>query len=125
MHLELGNIEEAYAHAQHALTLAEKNNETYYYALTLPLMGRILARSGRAPIAEAEETALRGINLLDSLNVQQQVAIALLCLADIYVCRHSIERATGSLKKAETIFKDARAEYWLAKTRGFLSLLGS
>jgi len=124
MHLELGNMETAHTHVREAIRLAEKNDERYYLALSLPVLGRILGHTGRASFKEAADIVLKGIRLLDELKVIQQVAIAHLCLADVYAGAYEMENAVESLRRAEGIFADAQSEYWLERTRGFLKLLG-
>ena len=73
----------------------------------------------------AEDHVLRGIRLLNKLKIKPQVGIAYLCLADIYTGAHETEKALKSLKKAESIFRETGAEYWLEKTKGFLKMVSA
>ncbi len=125
MHLELANLEQAHTYMQEALKLAQKHNEAYYVAMSLPMLGRILARRDIKHIKEAEDYVLRGINLLERLKIRPQVGIAHLCLADVYAAASEPEKAVQSLKKAEALFEEIGVDYWLAKTRGLLTMLGS
>jgi class 3 adenylate cyclase/tetratricopeptide (TPR) repeat protein len=124
IHSELGNLELARTYVEQALKLAQKYNEIYYVALSLPVLGRIMAHWGKASVREAEDSVLRGINLLESLKVGPQVGIAQLCLADVYAQTGEGDKILKSLKKAEEIFKELGMDYWLARTTGYLKLLG-
>ncbi len=124
-HFELGNLELAHTYIQQALKLAQKYNEVYYVAWSLPMLGRILVRLDTTQLKEAEDHVLRGIHLLDDLKVKPQVGIAYLCLADVYAHANEAQKALQSLKRAETILAEAGMEYWLVKTRGFLKMLGA
>jgi len=122
IHSELGNLDLAHTYVEQALKLAQKYNEIYYVALSLPVFGRVLARWRKTSIKEAEEYVLRGINLLESLRVTPQVGIAQLCLADVYAQSGEGEKALRSLMKAEEIFKQTGMDYWLARTAEYLKL---
>jgi tetratricopeptide (TPR) repeat protein len=124
-HFELGNLELAHTYVQQALKLAQKYNEVYYVALSLPTLGRILGRWDTTQLKEAEDHVLRGINLLDDLKVKPQVGIAHLCLAEVYAHANEGQKAYQSLKTAEAIFRKADMAYWLAKTEAFLKMLGA
>jgi class 3 adenylate cyclase/tetratricopeptide (TPR) repeat protein len=125
IHFDLGNLELAHTYIQQALKLAQRYNEVYYVALALPMLGRILVRLDTTRLKEAQDHVLRGIQLLDDLKVRPQVGIAHLCLADVYAHANESRNALQSLKRAEAIFTDTDMEYWLAKTRGFLKMLGA
>ncbi|HME45218.1 MAG TPA: adenylate/guanylate cyclase domain-containing protein [Syntrophorhabdales bacterium] len=125
IHFDLGNLELAHTYIQQALKLAQRYNEVYYVALALPMLGRILGSRDTTQLREAEDHVLQGIHLLDDLKVKPQVGIAHLCLADVYAHANEAQKALQSLKIAEVIFEEIGAEYWLAKTRGFLKMLGA
>ncbi len=125
VHTELGNLELAHTYIQQALKLAQKYNEIYYVGLSLPALGRILARWGKASLKEAEDNVLRGINLLNDLMVKPQVGIAYLCLAEVYAQYQQAQKAIKSLKTAESIFRETGMEYWLGRTQQYQKILGA
>jgi tetratricopeptide (TPR) repeat protein len=123
VHTELGNLELAHTYAQQALKLAQKYNEIYYVALCLPILGRILGRRSTASLKEAEDSVLRGINLLNDLKVKPQVGIAYLCLAEVCAQARDTTKALQSLEAAEAIFRETGMEYWLVRAQQFLKVL--
>lgn len=123
VHTELGNLELAHTYIQQALKLAQRYNEIYYVALSLPTLGRILGRRSPASLKEAEEHVLRGINLLHDLKVKPQVGIAHLCLAEVQAQARNTTKALKSLEAAETIFRETGMEHWLVKAQQLQKVL--
>ena len=120
VHCDLGNLDIAHAYADEALKLAERNYEIYYVGLAKMTLGRILGKKGL--IKEAEDTILKGVDIVDDLKVKPQVGIGNLMLAELYGGTNRFEKAIVSLKKAETIFQETAMDNWLAKTRAALDM---
>lgn len=123
IHLGLGNLEKALVHAEQAVDLSRKNNERFFEAEAMIMLGRVIAASDRTKFEEARDLMFQGISLFDLLEVRPRYAVGLLWLGELYVDAGQKEEALENLKKAEGLFQDMEMDYWLGKTQEFLAAL--
>lgn len=120
VHCDLGNLDRARSYVDEALRLAEKNSELYYVGLASITLGRILGKVG-GQVREAEEAILKGISIEEELKVKPQIGIGHLVLAELYASTNQLEKALGSLRTAEAIFRETRMDNWLARAESAIA----
>ena len=122
-HLALGDLKNALDWVTKALKLACDNNEKLWEGLSRMLLGRILAKSDPSQIDKAEESILKGMNILEELRLKPYCPLGYLFLGEVYADTGQKDKALENLKKSEGMFKEMGMDYWLAKTREMLKRL--
>ncbi len=110
-----GELVQARTHIDEAIRTARKLDEVYYIGLSYVTLGRILARTGTAEAAQAEDFMNRGIKILLDLKIEPQVGIGYLCMAEMYGLGGEFPKAFRALQDAAAIFRDTGMTQWLAK----------
>jgi tetratricopeptide (TPR) repeat protein len=119
----LGEYEKALASIDEALILASKNNEKDIEGNSKIWLGRILGKTDPNQFDRAEESILKGINILEKLRLKPHSSQGYLYLGEFYTDIGQKEKAKENLKKAERMFQEMGMDYWLAKTQEVLNRL--
>ena len=119
-HFALGDIESALDCVNKALKLALDNNEKWGEGQSRIWLGRILAKSDPSQRDKAEESILKGINILEELRLKSLYSVGYLFLGEVYADIGQKDKALETLKKAEGMFKEMQMDYWLTKTQEVL-----
>jgi len=122
VHCDLGEFEKALEYVEEALTLAQKNNELYVAGIAHIVLGRIIARRSPSQTIRAEDSMLRGIQILEDLKIKTLSAIGYLSLAELYAQTNQGEKILKSLKAAEEIFQRTGMDYWLSRAQTGLKI---
>jgi class 3 adenylate cyclase/tetratricopeptide (TPR) repeat protein len=122
-YFELGDMERAKLHTELALQFSLENNEKHFQAISRIWHGRVLARTHPAEINAAEQHILRGINLLEELEMAAWYSLGHLWLGEVYAESGRREEAQENLEKAEAMFREMGMDYWLAKAQEILARL--
>ena len=80
-------------------------------------MGRIVGRSDPSRKDKAEQYILKGINILEKLDLKTSYTLGRLFLGEFYLDAGQREKAAENLKKADGMFQEMGMEYWLARTK--------
>jgi class 3 adenylate cyclase/tetratricopeptide (TPR) repeat protein len=120
---QAGHIEAARAHAESALQFSLEKNERQVQGLSRAWLGRMLAKTDPIQIEPAEQHVLQGINLLEELGIAAESCLGYLWLGEVYAESGRREEALKNLKKAETMFREMRMDYWLGKAQEALARL--
>ena len=80
-------------------------------------MGRILGKTDPSQSDKAEECIVKGIKILEEMNIKPWCSESYLCLGELYADIGKREKALENLKKAEGMFQEMRMDYWLARTK--------
>jgi predicted ATPase/class 3 adenylate cyclase len=115
--LYLSHLEEALFHAEQAVSLSEKNKERFSEAAARIGLGRIIFAKDRMKFEEANKLMLRGLRMLDELQIKPIYAVGLLRLAELYTDAGQKEEGLKNLKNAEEMFKEMGIDYWLGKAQ--------
>ena len=121
VHLDTGDLQEARRCAEEGLKLAQANGEKSWEGWSLILLGRILGKADISQIAEAEEYVLRGISILDELEVRPFGSLGRLYLGELYADTGQREKAIETLRKAEGACQEMGMDYWLRRTQEVLA----
>jgi len=105
--------------AEEALRLSQKNREEVEGRSRI-LLGRILGRTEPSQTHKAEESILKGIEVLQELQMKPSYAEGCLWLGELYLNTGKRQKALQNLKKAETMFRDMGMDYWLSRTQELL-----
>ncbi len=122
--LDLGNISEARSHAEKALQIARDAGDRLAEGMAWVLRGRALTRGDGSEWEEAEQNILRGIGILQSLQLRPLVAGGHLGLGELYVAWQRTEEALDNLEKARHMFEELGMPFWPEKAREALATAG-
>jgi tetratricopeptide (TPR) repeat protein len=122
-YFDLGDNQKALSLIEGAVQLAEKHYEKAMEGYSRYLLGMILGKSDSSKKDEAEESILKGINILEELGLKPYFSPGYLYLGEFYADIGQKEKALENLKKAERMFKEMGMDYWLAKTQEVLKRL--
>jgi tetratricopeptide (TPR) repeat protein len=123
IHLQLGDLKNAKSFTEEALSLSQKNSERHMEGLSQIQLGHILGRTETEQIDRAQEHILRGMKLLDELNMKPWYAQGHLFLGELYANAGQQEKAMENLRKAESMYQEMGMDYWLAMSRKVLAEL--
>jgi class 3 adenylate cyclase/tetratricopeptide (TPR) repeat protein len=123
VHCDLNEVERARTEVEEAIRLAQKNDERYVEAIALMILGRIFLKMGPPHSANAEGSILKGIEIIEQLQVKTYVAVGHLCLAEGYAFAQQFEKAVHHLKVAEGMFQEMKMVYWIERVRGAVKLM--
>lgn len=101
------------------ISVASKLSE----GLSLIWMGRILGRSDASRKDKAEQYILKGINILEKVELKPFYTLGRFFLGEFYLDAGQREKAAKNLKKADSMFQEMGMDYWLARTREVMQRL--
>ncbi len=102
---DLGEYEKALASIDEALILAQKNNEKEFEGLSRIWLGRILAKTDPNQYDRAEESILKGINILQELRLKPYSSQGFLYLGELYSDTGQKDKALVTLRKERCFAK--------------------
>ncbi len=117
IYLDLGDPKNSRSFIEEALKLSQKNSEKHLEGASWTWLGRILGKTDPSQSDKAEECIVKGIKILDEMNVKPWCSEGYLCLGELYVDTGKREKALENLKKAEGMFQEMGMDYWLARTQ--------
>jgi len=113
---DLGEYEKALATIDEGLILAQKNNTKEFEGLSRIWLGRILVKTDPNQFDRADESILKGINILQELRLKPFSSQGYLYLGEFYTDTGQKDKALEILRKARGMFREMGMDYWLAKT---------
>ncbi|MGO8989968.1 MAG: adenylate/guanylate cyclase domain-containing protein [bacterium] len=125
VHFDLGDLNEAKAHAEQAVNLAQASHQKWLEGLSQLQLGRIFGKMEGSQLHKAEEYILQGIKMLEELELKSFYAQGYLFLGELYADAWRKEKALENLKKAEAMFQEMGMDYWLVRTKKLLQMLQS
>jgi tetratricopeptide (TPR) repeat protein len=120
--LDCGDLQKAQQRTEEALRIAEKNHQ-HGEGFVWIVLGRILGKADPPQKGRAEEAFLRGINILQKLNIKAYYAPGYYWMGEFYFDTGQKDKALATLNEAQDIFQDMGMDYWLDKTHGLLEAL--
>jgi class 3 adenylate cyclase/tetratricopeptide (TPR) repeat protein len=121
IHLNLGSLEKALVHAEHAAEMSRKNNENHWVAETMITLGRVIAATDRMRFEQARDLILEGISRLDELQIRPRFAVGLMRLGELFAAAGQRDQAIEKLNQALKMFEEMGMGYWPGKTRELLA----
>jgi tetratricopeptide (TPR) repeat protein len=118
-----GDLKGALGFIEKALQLSQKNAEKLMEGQSLIWMGRIVGRSDHSRKDQAEHYILRGINILEKVELKPFSTLGRLFLGEFYLDAGQREKATKNLKKADGMFQEMGMDYWLTRTKEVMERL--
>ena len=103
--------------------MSQKNAEKFGEGQSWIWMGRIVGRSDPSRKDKAEQYILRGINILEKMELKPFYALGRLFLGEFYLDAGQREKAAKNLKKADEMFREMKMDYWLARTKEVMQRL--
>jgi len=123
IYFDMGDLDKSLLNAEEALSLSQKNGEREYEGLARIVLGRLAARESPSRFDVAEHSILEGIKILRDQELKPYVSVGHLHLGELYGEMGHTEKATATLKKAESMFQEMGMDYWLGKTQAVLAKL--
>jgi tetratricopeptide (TPR) repeat protein len=120
IYLELGDLEKVLDSAEEALRLSQKHNDKATEGRSRILLGRILGRTEPSNTHKADQSILKGIEILQELQMKPWYAEGYLRLGEHYLNTGKKGKALQNLKKAEGMFREMGMDYWLTRTQELL-----
>jgi len=120
---DTGELEKAQDCAEKALELSQKNNERTEEGMSMIQLGRVLGKKDPSQSDKAEEYILKGIKILEGLKLRPNIADGYLNLGEFYADTGKKEKALKSLKKAESMNKEMKRDFYLKRTQEVLGRL--
>jgi class 3 adenylate cyclase/tetratricopeptide (TPR) repeat protein/ribosomal protein L40E len=120
VHFDSGNLNEAKVHAEQALNLAQTSHQKYWEGISWIQLGRIFGKMEGSQFHKAEEYILKGMKILDELEIKPTYARGYLSLGELYANAGQKDKSLGNLKKAEAMYQGMGMDYWLARTKELL-----
>lgn len=121
IHLDLGEFKNAESYAEK--NLGKKISFGYLEGFSMIILGRITGKREFSQIKVAEEHILKGIKILDNLKYKPFVARGYFYFGELYADVGQKEKALGSLRKAEEMFREMGMDHYLTKTQEVLGRL--
>jgi class 3 adenylate cyclase/tetratricopeptide (TPR) repeat protein len=118
-----GDLSNAHSCMKAALKLSQKNKEKWIQGWSRVLLGRILWKRDPSQNDKAQDFILRGIKILEALNLNPYLAPGYLFIGEFYNNAKQRSKALENLKKAEEMFQEMGIDYWLARTKEVLANL--
>ena len=121
--LEMNKQEEAQKYVQEALKRSQKYNEGCWEGLSWVTLGKICGKTKPQEIEKAKESILKGIRVLEELELMPHSAIGYLRMGELYADVQQSEKAKENLLKAKEMFQKMAMECWLIKAnKGLVKL---
>jgi len=117
IYLDLGDPKNSRSFIEEALKLSQKNNEKHLEGASWTWLGRILGKTDPSQSDKAEECILKGIKILNEMNIKPWCSEGYFHLGELYADTGKREKALENLKKAEGMFQEMGMDYWLARTQ--------
>jgi len=105
------------------LRTAQENHWRTGEATALFLLGRTLGKEEPPQTEKAEKSILEGIKVFEELKIKTHYAPGYYYLGELYAEAGQKDKASETLKKAESLFREMEMVYWLAKTQKILRSL--
>jgi len=121
--LNLGDLNNAQSAAEEALRLSKKNGEKHIEGMSWILLGRILGKKEPNQIDMAEESILKGMEILQKLRLKAVYSQGYLFLGEFYLNEGEQEKAKKNLNIAGEMFKEMGMTYWLSRTKKLMERL--
>ena len=118
-----GDLKGALGFIKTALQLSQKNATKFMEGQSWIWMGRIVGRSEPSRKDKAEKYILRGINILEKLELKPFYTLGRFFLGEFYLDAGQREKAAKNLKKADGMFQEMGMDYWLGKAQRVLAAL--
>ena len=118
-----GDLKGALGFIKTALQLSQKNATKFMEGQSWIWMGRIVGRSEPSRKDKAEKYILRGINILEKLELKPFYTLGRFFLGEFYLDAGQREKAAKNLKKADGMFQEMGMDYWLCKAQRVLAAL--
>jgi class 3 adenylate cyclase/tetratricopeptide (TPR) repeat protein len=119
--LQLGNAKIAQSHLEEALSMAQAQGQKHIEGVSQILLGRAIGKADIGESTRAQDTILRGIGLLERLELRPMSSNGHLFLGELYADAGQKDKALEPLKKAEAEFKDMGMDYWLRRAQEVLA----
>jgi tetratricopeptide (TPR) repeat protein len=121
IYLDLGDPKNSRSFIEEALKLSQQKSEKHLEGASWTWLGRILRKTDPSQSDKAEGCILKGIKILDEMNVKPWCSEGYLYLGELYADTGKRERALENLKRAEKAFQEMKMDYWLSRTRKVLA----
>jgi len=121
VYLNSGNLDEAKVYAEQALNLGQRNHEKYCEAQSWIQLGRVIGKLEGSKIEEAEEYVLKGMKILQDLELKPAYAMGCFSLCELYFNFGRIEQGLEALKRSEEMFSRMGMDHWAEKARDILA----
>ena len=118
-----GDLKGALGLIEKALQISQKNAAKWMEGQSLIWMGRIVDRSDPSRKDKAEQDILRGINILEKLELKPFYTLGRFFLGEFYLDAGQREKAAESLKKADGMFQEMGMDYWSDRTKEVMQRL--
>ena len=118
-----GDLKGALDFIEKALQISQKNAGKFLEGLSLIWMGRIVGRSDPSRKDKAEQYILKGINILEKLELKTSYTLGRFFLGEFYLDAGQREKAAESLKKADGMFQEMGMDYWSDRTKEVMQRL--
>jgi tetratricopeptide (TPR) repeat protein len=119
----MGNLPEARRSFEQALKVAQENNQKHFEGHARIYLGRLIIEEDTSQIALAAETILKGLKMVQDLQMKPLQAMGHLYLGETYAVAGQKEKALSSLKKAHQMCQEMGMDYFLARTEKALKAL--
>lgn len=123
IHLESGDFKNSRCQAEMALKVSQKAQQLWIEGFAWILLGRIFGKSDQSKLRQAEECILRGINILEELELRALYAQGYHFLGELYAESGRNHKALEIMKNVENLFRVMGMQYWLNKTYEVLKSL--
>jgi class 3 adenylate cyclase/tetratricopeptide (TPR) repeat protein len=123
IHLDLGDPKNSRSFIEEALKLSQKNSEKHLEGASWTWLGRVMGKTDPSQSDKAKGCILKGIKILDEMNIKPWSSEGYLCLGELYADAGKREKALENLKKAEEMFQEMGMDYWLARTQEVMKRL--
>jgi predicted ATPase/class 3 adenylate cyclase len=118
-----GDLKKALDCATKALNLSLDTNEKAEEGVSRIQLGRVLVKSDPSQIDKAEESILKGIDLLEKRRMKSYYPLGYLYLGEVFADISQRDKALKNLKKAESMFEEMGMNYWLERTKEVIERL--
>jgi tetratricopeptide (TPR) repeat protein len=123
VHFAKGDQKKALGFVENALALSQRFDEKWMEGFSSIWLGRILAKTDASQKEKAEDSILKGIQILEKIQIKPYYSQGYLALGEIHAESGQAEKALKNLKRAEGLFKEMEIDYWLARTREVIEKL--
>ena len=87
------------------------------------LLGRILGKQDPHQTHKAEESILKGMEILEGLKIKAYYSLGYLYLGELYLNGDEQQKAEYNLGRAEEMFQEMGMDFWSAKTKELMERL--
>jgi tetratricopeptide (TPR) repeat protein len=120
-YLALGDPKNSRSFIEEALKLSQQKGEKHLEGASWIWLGRMLGKTDPSQSDKAEGCILKGIKILDEMNIKPWCSEGYLYLGELYADIGKREKALENLKRAEMLFEEMKMDYWLSRTRKVLA----